>query len=203
MKKNRLLVFALVFLLIISAVSIGFNIRHTSEQGRIRRNMINHAYSDLTGISFDLDGLLYNIENGITTDESNRLTVSVLSHRFVSLDSTLARYVYYFPSEKLYYGGTFDFNYIAYTLTSGTGTANGMPYAGVMSDNDISEAELRYLTILRDDINLIVADMVSTEISPQENQNLTISQLNRVLSAFFDKWSYHNEDSPYFLLRSE
>jgi Tfp pilus assembly protein PilX len=52
MKKNKIIVFALVILLIISAIFIGLNIRSVFEKERIRRNMINHVYSEFTTISF-------------------------------------------------------------------------------------------------------------------------------------------------------
>jgi len=203
MKKKRVVIFAFIVIMVVSAVSIVLNIRNISEQGRIRRNMINQAYGELRNISLNLDGLIYNIENEVTGYEINQQSLTMLSHNFVRLDTILKRYVHYFPSERLYYGDVFDFDFVSYTLTAGTGTANGMAYSGITGDNVISENEVRYLTILRDDIDLIVDAMISTEDPPQENQNLTISQISAILDTFFSKWSFHNENSPYFLLRAE
>jgi|GEM_PF-1277769 len=207
MKKNKIIVFSFILLLIISVVSIGLNIKNASAQDRIRRNMINHVYSELTNISINLDGLIYNIENEVTDDETNRQSLTMLSHNFVKVDTILKQFGSWFPDTgfgvNVYAGGVFDFGYISYTLTAGTGTANDVPYSGITADNTISENEVRYLTVLRDDIDLIIAAMVSAENPPQENQNLTVSQLNNILNDFFSKWSYLHEDSPYFLLRRE
>lgn len=65
MKKNKIIISALVILMIILAISIGLNIKSVSERDWLRRNMINHAYSELTTISFNLNGLILNIESGI------------------------------------------------------------------------------------------------------------------------------------------
>jgi len=81
--------------------------------------------------------------------------------------------------------------------------ANDMPYNGILVDDVISETEIRYLEILRDDISLIVSAMESPDNPPNENQNLTVLQMDNILKTFFDKWSFHNEESPYFLLRTE
>ena len=51
MKKNNIFIFMLVILFIISAVSIGLNLRNASEQEQLRKNMINNAYSELAAIS--------------------------------------------------------------------------------------------------------------------------------------------------------
>jgi len=203
MKRKRIVIFAFIIITIVSSISIALNIRTASEQGRIRRNMINQVYGEMRNISLNLDGLIYNIENEVTDCEINQQNLTMLSQNFVRLDTILKLYVYYFPSERIYYGDVFDFGFISYTLTAGTGTANGMAYSGITMDNAISENKVRYLTILRDDINLIVAAMVSNENPPQENQNLTTSQINTILDTFFSKWSFHNENSPYMLLRNK
>ena len=206
MNKNKTGRFALVVLLIVLAVSIGQNAKNVAEKDRIGRYMINHAYAALTNISFNLEGLIYNIENKITDDDTNRQSLTMISHYFVRLDTVLKQYATYFPPKggvRNGYTGIFDFDFISYTLTGGTGTANGTSYKGILVDDAISENEIHYLEALRDDINLIIADMVSPDNPPQENQNLTVSQLDNILNTFFDKWSFHNAESPYFLLREE
>lgn len=207
LKKNNILIFVLVILFIVSALSIGLNIRSASEKDRLRKNMINRAYSELTSISYNLNGLILNTESGIINYETNRQSLVMLSSYFTKLDSTLTWYATCFPpkgiARNIYPGAPFNFDFISYTLTDGTGTANDIQYSGITADGTISDNEIRYLTILRDDIDLIVASMVSAENPPQENQNLTASQVDMILDTFFSKWSFHNEDSPYFLLRSE
>ena len=129
----------------------------------------------------------------------------MISHYFVRLDTVLKQYATYFPPKggvRNVYTGIFDFDFISYTLTGGTGTANDTPYTGILVDDVISETEIRYLEILRDDISLIVSAMESPDNPPNENQNLTVLQMDNILKTFFDKWSFHNEESPYFLLRT-
>lgn len=207
MKKNNILIFVLVILFIISAISIGLNIRNVSEQKQLRRNMINNVYSELTTISFNLNGLILNIESGITTYETDRQNLTMLSRYFTKLDTVLTWYATCFPPKgivrNIYPGAPFNFDFISYTLTDGTGTANDIQYSGITADGVISHNEIQYLTILRDDIDLIVGAMVSVENPPQENQNLTTSQIDAILNTFFSKWSFHNENSPYFLLQKE
>jgi len=207
MKKNKIVIIALVVLFIVSVVSVGMNIKKASEQDRVRRILINHSYSALMSISRNLDGLIYNIENDVTDYETNRQSLTMIAQYFVRLDTLLKQYSIEFPPKgivrNVYPGTPFDFDYIAYTLTAGTGSANDMRYSGILVDGVISENEIRYLTILRDDIDLVIAAMVSTENPPNENQNLTSTQIDNILITFFEKWSYHSENSPYFLLRSE
>ena len=207
MKKSKIIIIALVVLFIVSVVSVGMNIKKASEQDRVRRILINNTYSALMNISRNLDGLIYNIENDVTDYETNRQILTMIAQYFVRLDTLLKQYSIEFPPKgivrNVYPGAPFDFDYISYTLTAGTGTANDMRYSGITVDGVISENEIRYLTILRDDIDLVIAAMVSTENPPNENQNLTSTQIDNILNTFFSEWSYSNENSPYFLLLSE
>ena len=205
MKKNKIVIFAFI-ILVISTVSIGLNIKNASEQNKIRQYMINHAYAELQRISFDLDGLISNIEHEITGDDTNRQRFISLACSFVRLDTILKQYATYFPPRGVVrntYASMFNFDFISYTLTAGGGTANSTSYSGILADDAISENEIHYLEALRDDINLIVASMVSPDNPPQENQNLTVAQIDGILNTFFNRWSFHNEESPYFLLRTE
>jgi len=205
MKKNKIIILALTVLFFISVVSIRMNISNASEQEHIRKNMINNAYSELTIISLRLDGLILDMESGKTDYTANRQSLTVLSHDFTRLHTTLKWYATCFPpgGSRNVYTGIFDFNFIAQTLTDGRGEANDMPYNGLTVDGVISKDEIRYLTILKDDIDIILASMISDENPLQEDQNLTTSQIDAILNTFFSKWSMHNENSPYFLLRSE
>ena len=208
MKKNKIVLFALIALLIISAVSIGVNIQNAKRQDRIMRSMINRAYTELRTISLGLDGLLYYYYNpsGDPGNDLNRQSLTTLSHNFIRLDTVLKQYATCFPPKggvRNVYTSIYDFDFISHTLTDGRGEANDVPFNGILLDDAISEIEIRYLEILRDDITQIVADMGSSDNPPQENQNLTVSQMDNILNTFFSKWSFHNEESPYFLLRVE
>jgi len=92
-----------------------------------------------------------------------------------------------------------DFAHIAFTLGFSSGTVNGVGYDGVLMDNVISEDETQYIVALRNDIAIIVSDMQSAD---NVDQNLSIRQINAILNEFFRKWSYHDENSPFFLLHN-
>ena len=207
MKINRIMIIALIVLFVISAIFVRLNIKNTSEQDMIRRKMINHAYSEMMNISQNLDGLIQNIESETTSYETNQQSLTLLSQSFVRLDTILKQYGNWFPANgfgvNVYSGNIFDFGFISYTLTAGTGTANGMPYSGITADGVISGNEIRYLVNLKNDIDEILAAMVSDENPPNERQDITIPQFDGILNNFFSKWSFQDENSPYYLLRSE
>ena len=199
--KNKIVIFTLILFIVISVVSVGQGMRNSSAQNRIMRNMINSAYHELYIISLNLNDLLMGMENDNAA--ANLRVYSTLSRSFARLDTTLKWYAVSFPPKGIIrssYHGMPDFSFISDTLTDGTGGFNNMQYSGILFDGKISEKEIRYLEILRDDIDVILASMVSSENPPQENQNLTIRQIDDILNAFFSKWSFHHEDSPYFLL---
>ena len=202
MKKSRVIIIALVVLLIISVISVVLNIRNRSAQDRIRRTMINQAYSDLTNISLNLGGLITDINNGVPYD-TNQQSLVALSCSFAKLDTILKTFASSFPPKgvgrNVYPGAIFGFDFISYTLTAGTGTANGISYEGITVDGLISDGEVSYLMLLRDDIDVIIASMASDETPPQA-KNLTSSRIDEILITFTSKWSFHNENSPYFLL---
>ncbi len=199
MKKFRVICISLVLLLIFS---FGQNLKSIIEKDRARRFLINQLYSSLYTISFNLDGIILNLESNITDDAVNQDSIEMLSVYFAKLDTIITQHRFYF--DELYHPGILSFDYISYTLGSGSGETNGIRYNGILKDNAISENEVRYLIILRDDIKLIVNDMVSAENPPQENPDISITRLNAILGNFYDKWSsIHEEDSPYLLLRDE
>ena len=79
-------------------------------------------------------------------------------------------------------------------------TACDFIYSGILEDGVISEDETQYLTILRNDIDTMIESMTSSEDPLQENPDLTTTQIDYILKVFFDKWSWHEGNSPYFLL---
>jgi len=197
MKKSGIIIVALIILL---GVSIWLNISSLTSQSTARQNLVNQVYSSFRDASLNLDVLIGNIENGMMDDAVNRGTIALLSTDLVTADTTLKRYVSWFPKEGLSYGAFPDFAHIAFTLGFSSGTVNGVGYNGVLLDNVISEKEIQYIMALRNDIAIIVADIQAAD---QVNQNLSINQLNAMLNEFFRKWSYHDESSPFFLLRNE
>jgi hypothetical protein len=206
MKKNKIMIFVLIALLIISAISVWQNVKAASRLERLRKSMINQAYAEFTIISYNLDGVLRNIESGATDFEQNRQSLSALSHRFTSLHTLLKWYATGFPPKGMGrngYAGASDFEFISYTLIDGSSSVNTKEYSGIVADGAISEKEILYLTILRDDIDVIIASMVSPDNPPQEDKNLTTERIDRILDTFFSKWSFHEENSPFLLLLSE
>jgi hypothetical protein len=94
------------------------------------------------------------------------------------------------------------FSFIASTLGRSHGQLGNLWYDCILLDNAISENEIRYLSALRDDVALIVADMESPENPPNLNEKFTIAQLNEALRNFFEHWSDRSADSPYSRLTS-
>ena len=206
MRKNKIVIFTLITLLIVSAVSIGLNIKNATNQNRIMRYMINTSFYEAVDISRSLDSLIVDVGNKAVVSEDARNTLTAISHSFVRLDTVLKQYATFFQPKgttRNAYTGILDFNFVSNTLIAGTGAVNDNPYNGILVDDFISENEARYLAVLKEDIDLIITAMASTDNPLQANQSITVYQMDNILSLFFSKWSYHNEDSPYFLLRAE
>ena len=204
MKKSKISIVVIVVLLIALTVSVWQNISHVNKQNNARQLLMNQVHSCFRNVSLTLDGLIINLENGDTSDDTNNATILQICNYLVRADALLTQYRNYFPTPIMQYGSTFySFEYIAYTLGGIGGEANGVRYNSVLQGNGISDKEIRYLAALRDDMVNACAAMESDESSPQEDKKLTISHLNTILDEFFDKWSPHNEDSPFFLLQSE
>lgn len=203
--KNKRVIFVLAILLLISTLSISVAINNSSNQKRIRKSMVNNVFVEFTTISQNLEDLLSNIENGITSYEENQRTLITLSCDFTALNTTLKWYDNAFPvkgSSRSSYIGISDFGHIAYTLTTRAGVVNDLGYSGIMMDGRISENEVKYMSILKNDIDIIIQSMASEENPLQESQNLRPYQIDNILDTFFSKWSYRNENSPYSLLQS-
>lgn len=201
--KNKLVVFVIAILLLISTLLISVRVDNASKQKQIRKAMVNNAFVEFIKISGNLERLLNNIENEITSCEANQQTLITLSCDFTALNTTLKWYDNVFPvkdSSRSSYTSISDFEHIAYTFTTRTGVVNDFGYSGIMMDGTISENEVKYMRILKSDIDIIIQSMVSDENPLQESQNLSSSQIDNILDTFFSKWSYHNENSPYFLL---
>lgn len=200
MKRNRLLIFAIAVLLLISSISIWNNFTVYSKQEHIRKLMINHIYFELTNISSTLDDMLVKMDSQPTNDDMQKEKLIILVRDFIQLHTTFKYYSLSFGNLNTTYALVTDFEFIANTLTSQTGVVNSNAYSGILEDNEISENEYQYLTILKSDIDIMIKSMTSVQNPLQENQELTTIQINNMLNLFFDKWSWHKEDSPYFLL---
>ena len=203
MKKAKISTVVMIVLVVALAISIWQNISYAKERNSARGLLMNQVHSSFRNISLQLDGLIHNIDE-MESDEYYRYsqrTIIQISNNLVVADALLSQYRGYFSDVRLDYGSTFsNFEYISYTLSGDGGTANDIVYESILQDPAISEKEVRYLTALRDDIESIYMAMESADSSPQEDKNLTTAQLSVILNAFFDKWSPHNENSPFFLL---
>ena len=200
MKKFRIIISILSVLL---CISVGLNIKQNSDRNKARRYLLNSVNACFVNISRELDKVISGIENDMTNYNYNRDTLIIISNCFIEADTLLMQYKYSRLSEGLNYGAVPNFNDIAHTIGFGSGTFNDVRYNCILHDDVISENEMRYLVALRDDIVLQLGRIQSTKNPPNENEKLTIAQLNNILNDFFDTWSYHNENSPYFLLRNE
>ena len=200
MKKARIIMAILVVLL---GISFGLNLKHSAERNNARGYLLNQVNYSFVNISRDLDKIISFVEGGLTNDNTITDTLMRISSDFMKVDSLLNQYRTSSPTEKLSYGAIPKFDDIALTLGFGNGTVNNMRYNCILYDNIISENEILYLTTLRDDIQRLSEGMQSSVNPPNENEKLSIAQLNNLLREFFAVWSYHNESSPYFLLRSE
>ena len=202
MKKNKVFTIAIVVLIVALAVSVWQNINSSMERVHARQYLLNAVFHNLVNTSSELDKLVSFIENNDVNDAMKRDTILDVSDYLVKADTLLTQYQYS-TSAGLNYGGQSTFAFISYTLCYGQGALNDLSWDGILRDDIISENEFAYLTALRDDISLVIISMTSADDQFNENKNLTISQLNSILRDFFDKWTYHNENSPYFLLESE
>ena len=197
MKKWRLFAGILAVLLVIS---LWMNVQHNAEKEAARRRMFNELFFYMNEAAYDLDRLLVNLELNAPDDATIRLMLSAIADGFLRVDMTLAQYQTYFRGEQLNYNSTFGFEFITQSLGSGWGEYNQRAYSCVLRDDVISEKDVQYLTALRDDMLAMVLQMQNPETGLGEDPKLTIDRLNRILSDFFDVWSFHNEGSPYHLL---
>ena len=206
MKKNKIVLFALITLLIVSAFSIGLNIKASKQQDKIKRYMINVSFNEMVNISRNLDSLIVDLSNNTPISEETRNSLTTISKNFIRLDTVLKQYATFFPpkgTSRSSYTSIPDFGTISDTLITGTSVVNDSSYDALLTDDQVSENEARYLNVLKEDIDLIITAMASTDNPLQANQRITVYQMDNILSPFFSKWSYHNEDSPYFLLRTK
>ena len=201
MKKAGIIIIAVLVVLL--GISFGLNLKQNAERSNARRYLLNQLNSCLMDTSLELDKIISFTEYDLTNDNTNADTLMRISGNLIRADSLLTQYKYTSSSETLIYGAIPNFDDIACTMGFGVGTFNDVRYDYILHDNVISENEVLYLTALRDDIAQLSDGMQSSENPPNENKNLSIAQLNNILREFFDVWSYHNEDSPYYLLRSE
>ena len=201
MKKAGIIIIAV--LVVLFGISFGLNLKQNAERSNARRYLLNQLNSCLMDSSRELDKIISFTEYNLANDNTHADTLIRISGNLIRADSLLTQYKYTSTSETLIYGAIPNFDDIARTMGFGDGTFNNARFNYILHDYVISENEVLYLKALRDDIARLTERMQSSENPSNENKNLTITQLNNILSGFFDVWSYHNEDSPYYLLRSE
>lgn len=194
MKRNRILIGAVTVLALVSSISIWKCVNYASQQDKWKARMTSDIYYRLTYISRNLDTII--------ESPNDEQTMYTLSSDFMELHTTINYYFIQFGSKSgNNYAGIIDFSFIsAYTLTVGTGTMNDNQYSGILEDGVISETEQRYLSILKDDIDDMIVLMTSDDVPAQSDLNFNETQMEYMIDTFFDKWTWHDENSPFYLL---
>ena len=184
-------------LLLISSLSIWNNIKTSLHQDYVKEVMVNHTYFKLNDISKTLSSVFDEKDSQSEDYHKQQEQLNLLKNAFIELHSILTYYSIIFETN---YGGFINFEFVSDTLTTGTGNVNSNVYNAILEDNKISEDEYEYFSILKNSIDVMIQSMTSNQNPLQENQELTTDQFGSILILFFDTWSWHDKDSPFFLL---
>ncbi|MDO5406197.1 MAG: hypothetical protein Q4F28_02560 [Eubacteriales bacterium] len=196
---KKLFLFASSVILFIFALSFWDNANGDADQEPVRRTMVNDTFMKLNNISDRLDDLLLELDNQASDSDVCENKLTLLACDFTQLHTILKYYSMWFQTNSTY-TDAINFEFIASTLIYGTGEVNSNLYSGILEDGVISEEEIHYLSILKDDVDGMIASMTSSDNPPQENSELTTIQMDYILNSFFDKWSWHKENNPFHLL---
>ena len=199
MKRHRLILSSAV-VLVLFVFFVGQYVSGIMAEERARQTLLNHVYGHLIIASSGLNGLIDNMES--EGAQADVLELAAVSNNFIRLDAMLKQYGMHFPAHGLQYGGFFGFDFIAHTLVGRGGWVNDLRYDSIAGGGVSRENQILYLAALRDDINLMVAQMTCDENHLQENRDLSISALNMILNDFLHRWSLFYENSPLWLLES-
>ena len=197
MKKNKYIRLIIAMLLLISSLSIWNNIKTSLHQDYVKEVMVNHTYFKLNDISKTLSSVFDEKDSQSEDYHKQQEQLNLLKNDFIELHSILTYYSIIFETN---YGGFINFEFVSDTLTTGTGNVNSNVYNAILEDNKISEDEYEYFSILKNSIDVMIQSMTSNQNPLQENQELTTDQFDNILILFFDTWSWHDKDSPFFLL---
>ena len=197
MKKNKYIRLIIAMLLLISSLSIWNNIKTSLHQDYVKEVMVNHTYFKLNDISKTLSSVFDEKDSQSEDYHKQQEQLNLLKNDFIELHSILTYYSIIFETN---YGGFINFEFVSDTLTTGTGNVNSNVYNAILEDNKISEDEYEYFSILKNSIDVMIQSMTSNQNPLQENQELTTDQFGSILILFFDTWSWHDKDSPFFLL---
>lgn len=165
MKRSQILIGTVSVLALVSSISIWKCINYASQRDEWQARMTSDIYYHLTNISGNLDTIIQS--------PSDQQTLYTVSNDFMAWHTTTQYYFIQFVSEAgNIYAGLIDFNFISsYTLTVGTGTLNDNYYSGILEDGVIAEAEQQYLSILKDDIDEMIALMILAVVPAQRDRN--------------------------------
>ena len=198
-KKTAVItIFAVAFTLAFAIITIQY-VNNIRLEDNARHRLLSYTWASTSMISRHMDRLFENIENEITDVEENMHFFIMMSQEFAKLDAYFDQYNYNFTSIGFVMP---DFRNIGYMLTAGVLVFRERQYYGILADGTISENEIRYLMILREDISLISENLTSPDNPYHNNENLSIHHLNQILEDFYSKWSLGNENSPIFILQS-
>jgi len=204
MKKNRISIVIVIVLVIALAISVWQNISQSRQLDFARQYLLGSVFGSLTNIERGLDDLIATTEADNTIDDVKRTSLQNISNYCIIANTLLTQYKYSFSSNVPLDGSPYGFDFISYTLGDGYGMVNDVGWNGrwdgIQFDNIVSENELQYLTVLRDDIKTLRVDMSLSDNQYNVNVKLTIAQLNSILSYFYQKWSFNNTNSPFLLL---
>jgi hypothetical protein len=207
MKKNKVAILIISVLIVALAVSVWQNISHNRRNDSARIYMLTHIFDSLMDASRELDTLIPSLENDAESDELIRWSIMNISNSLIRAHTLLTQYRFTATMGLRYGVHPYDFQFISTTLGYGHGFVNDVAWNGrwdgLLFDSVISENEISYLTALREDIAIVISEMEFGELPVNANENLTITQLNNILSTFFQKWTFNNENSPLFLLARE
>ncbi|MCQ2452187.1 MAG: hypothetical protein MJ075_03510 [Oscillospiraceae bacterium] len=203
MKKKSII----LCLLAIALIAAGFCIREqqksSQEKQELFHSMLEEAYTNLGYISNNLNLILTEFENPRDAYGFCIPKLTLASSEFVKLHDIFTQFAGSFPprgTSRNIYTGSGDFETLSYVLLDGTGYINGREYDCLLYDNTINLTELQFLSELKDDLDAFIIAMETTDSSSSLNRNLSVSELNRILNLFFDKWSWSSGSSPLELL---
>ena len=152
MKKDRVITIVAIALAVILVVSVWFNISGVRHKNWTRKVLISDALGNL---AMALDRLNLALVDEPSLGET--YAVEAAADCLAKADRTIRLYhsVFLNDSNFLYPSGTITFDFIAYTLGNNSGSMDDMRYDGVLLDGVISDNEIQFLSLLRDDLTTL------------------------------------------------
>lgn len=201
--KKRIPIYAMLILILLLFISIWKNYSYAAEKRCLRNEMLSRSCHAAIDISGELEMLLTQLDSETLNYEEAEEKLIQISHYFIELHCSLRTFATYFPPSGVHrnsYTGMYDFEFVAETLTGVQGELNGNKYCGIMCDNAISDKEIEYLKILKEEIDRMIDSLSSKTDKFSMIDNISTSCVDDALNHFVDKWDIFNEESPLYLL---